>query len=748
MAAAIAENTTLGSLGSKSQGELLDVVDGLRSQGLSQFDISLPQIVVCGDQSSGKSSVLEALSQVKFPTKDGLCTRFATEVILRKKETESVSVSIDPGKSRTPEEHDKLLKFKPTASNLEDFPSLVDMAQKAINSSERASDASTFSDDRLRVEISGPTLPQLTIVDLPGLIHSKTKEQTETDVQLVKTLVQDYMDNPRSIILAVVTAKNDISNQIVLKMAKKLDKHGSRTLGVITKPDTLFAGSDSERKFVDLAKNEDVHFRLGWHAVKNRDFDTKYMTSAQRDDSEHQFFNKGIWRNLPRDIVGIRALRERLSKELLKHISKELPSLIRDIEHEKEECQQRLKRLGQSRNTLHEQRLFLLRISESFQSLIKAATDGHYDNSFFDDTAYSESGYPRRLRAVVQNLNLDFSELIRKTGHRFELVDVRTKAHETEKSQPEVITREEYGEKVRKMMRECRGRELPGLFDPLLVGRLFREQAEPWRALAENHVQEVWKASRRVLELILSTLADEKTCASLKLHVIDPFMGKTLTRLNSKLDDVLELYEKLHAMTYNHYFTETIQKARSEQLKKSMTERFRTAFGASTPNDIHRSVYGVSLEKLVSAMSPSNIVDMELYASSELATCMEAYYKVTLNPRKRKIRYKYASTNRMQAARKVMVDNVASMVIESCLVQSLPTLLTATSMVNMEDELISAIASEDEDAKEERQLANQKLEALEKALQICGQHAGHQPPGMLFSASQLLPETCCEHSKD
>lgn len=114
----LTKNTTLGSLGSKSQGELLDVIDELRSQGLSNLDISPPQIVVCGDQSSGKSSVLEALSQVKFPTKDDLCTRFATEVILRKKETESISVSIDPGKSRSPEEHDKLLNFKPTASSL------------------------------------------------------------------------------------------------------------------------------------------------------------------------------------------------------------------------------------------------------------------------------------------------------------------------------------------------------------------------------------------------------------------------------------------------------------------------------------------------------------------------------------------------------------------------------------------------------------------------------------------------------
>lgn len=72
-----------------------------------------------------------------------------------------------------------------------------------------------FSEDILRVEISGPKQPQLTIVDLPGLIHSHNKHQTEHDVKLVTSLVAKYMKNPRSIILAVVSAKNDFPNQIV-----------------------------------------------------------------------------------------------------------------------------------------------------------------------------------------------------------------------------------------------------------------------------------------------------------------------------------------------------------------------------------------------------------------------------------------------------------------------------------------------------------------------------------------------------
>jgi len=82
------------------------------------------------------------------------------------------------------------------------------------------------------------------------------------------------MKELRSIILAVVSAKNDYANQIVLKLARATDKKGNRTLGVITKPDTLIPSSESEAMYVSLARNQDVEFRLGWHVLKNMDSET------------------------------------------------------------------------------------------------------------------------------------------------------------------------------------------------------------------------------------------------------------------------------------------------------------------------------------------------------------------------------------------------------------------------------------------------------------------------------------------
>ena len=92
-----------------------------------------------------------------------------------------------------------------------------------------------FSADVLRIEISGPTQLHLTIVGLPGLIHSENKLQSAADIQIVQDMVCGYVIG-RGVILAVVSAKSDYADQIVLKLARQVDPRGRRTVGIITHP--------------------------------------------------------------------------------------------------------------------------------------------------------------------------------------------------------------------------------------------------------------------------------------------------------------------------------------------------------------------------------------------------------------------------------------------------------------------------------------------------------------------------------
>lgn len=174
---------------------LLDKIDELRTIGVGGL-VGLPQLIVCGNQSSGKSSVLEAISRVRFPVKSNLCTRFPTEVILRRHPVPRLKVSIEAGSSR----EKRTEQFSPTeATSTSQLESIVEKAKEFMGIG-----AEGFTDDILRVEVSGPDKPELTLVDLPGLYTSHSSSQDQQGIQVVRDITKRYMRNERSIILAVL----------------------------------------------------------------------------------------------------------------------------------------------------------------------------------------------------------------------------------------------------------------------------------------------------------------------------------------------------------------------------------------------------------------------------------------------------------------------------------------------------------------------------------------------------------------
>jgi hypothetical protein len=224
------------------------------------------------------------------------------------------------------------------------------------------SETRVFSTDTLRVELYGPSQPHLTIVDLPGLFRAGNTDQSVDDAATIRRMVRSYMERPRSIILAVVSAKVDFALQEVTELARELDPNGTRTLGLITKPDTLDAGSDSEASYLRTAQNKDMVFRLGWHVLGNRNYDMRDASSSERDEAEEKFFATGIWTSMDPAYLGVKSLKSRLSNVLKDQILRQLPSLLQDVEAGISECRSRQARLGDPRKTVGDQHRYLLRI--------------------------------------------------------------------------------------------------------------------------------------------------------------------------------------------------------------------------------------------------------------------------------------------------------------------------------------------------------------------------------------------------
>lgn len=159
---------------------------------------------------------------------------------------------------------------------------------------------------------------------------------------------------------------------------------------------------------------------------------------------------------------------------MLEQIAVELLSLIDEIEVKSNACRSQLNKLGEFKVILTEQQLYLLRLSQSFQSLTKAAVNGTYNDPFFEN-AKSEFGYQKRIRAVMQNLNLNFADEIARRGHCRKIVDSKDTNHISKDVIP--ISRDKFIDHVQYLMKRTKGRELSRIFNPMIVSDLFVKQS-------------------------------------------------------------------------------------------------------------------------------------------------------------------------------------------------------------------------------------------------------------------------------
>ncbi|RDW79868.1 hypothetical protein BP6252_04506 [Coleophoma cylindrospora] len=742
----------LEGLQSYDQRRVLDVVSQVRKCGL-ESELALPQIVVCGDQSAGKSSVLEALTEIPFPRNDNLCTRFATEIILRRAATTSLTIKVIPDHFRPPAEQATIRLFQKTITDFDELENVMNDAKEVmgLTNAEPEGKPRAFARDILSIEIEGPSRPQLTVVDIPGLIHTSTRGVSTADVDTVMEITDYYISQSRTICLAVVSATNDYANQKILQKVRDVDPQGERTLGIITKPDRLPAGSDSEKSFIELADNQDVFFKLGWHVLKNRGYEDRDSSFEERNLAESNFFRKSNFKQLPADSLGIDALRTRLSDLLFEHIKRELPQLRKELASALKDATTQLNQMGKSRSNTKECRDYLLELSTEFWQICKAAINGHYEGEYFltgMDAKFSacSSSSLRRTRAIVQYTNTAFANVMRTNGYKYKIgrstapnndstphgaqspdeegnlgfeveserddesepednseIDgessVRGKSGAEDSSQNDVpkpvyLNKKRALQWVRDSLIRNRGKELIGNFNPLLIGELFWEQASHWQPMAESHVDSISEICLGFLQILLEDLAPKDVEERLwDIQMLDALRK----RREAAGDELAKIMEDLrnYPINYNHYYTDTIKKSQDERKRALLQDAI--AQSTSTKTAYQVTVTDVDVEKALSMFQGSLDPDMENFSCEQALDCLFAIYKVQ---------------------EKVFVANVTTQVIERHLVRDLEKIFSPIAVNQLTDAEVEAIASEPDSAKRRREFLQSRIAKLEEGREI------------------------------
>ncbi|XP_074213860.1 dynamin-1-like protein isoform X9 [Camelus bactrianus] len=295
--------------------------------------IQLPQIVVVGTQSSGKSSVLESLvGRDLLPRGTGIVTR--RPLILQ-----LVHVSPEDKRKTTGEENDPATwknsrhlskgveaeewgKFLHTKNKL--YTDFDEIRQEIENETERISGNNKgVSPEPIHLKIFSPNVVNLTLVDLPGMTKVPVGDQPK-DIELqIRELILRFISNPNSIILAVTAANTDMATSEALKISREVDPDGRRTLAVITKLDLMDAGTDA----MDVLMGRVIPVKLGIIGVVNRSQldinNKKSVTDSIRD--EYAFLQKKYPSLANRN--GTKYLARTLNRLLMHHIRDCLPEL-------------------------------------------------------------------------------------------------------------------------------------------------------------------------------------------------------------------------------------------------------------------------------------------------------------------------------------------------------------------------------------------------------------------------------------
>ncbi|XP_078088030.1 interferon-induced GTP-binding protein Mx-like [Mustelus asterias] len=228
----------------------INTIDEMRSMGIDK-EFSLPTIAVIGDQSSGKSSVLEMLSDVALPRGNGIVTRCPLELKLKK-----------IGDNRPWKGQISYRDYVKTLDNVYQVEDEILKAQDILT------EVTNISSELISLQVESKNAPDLTLIDLPGIIRVPVGNQPQDVGRMTKELIESYIQRKETIILVVIPCTSDIATTEALAMAQEFDPAGERTLGVLTKPDLIDKGTEED--IIKILDNKVVPLKKGYILVKCR----------------------------------------------------------------------------------------------------------------------------------------------------------------------------------------------------------------------------------------------------------------------------------------------------------------------------------------------------------------------------------------------------------------------------------------------------------------------------------------------
>lgn len=516
---------------------IMDLMDALRAEGVDK-EVDIPVTVVVGDTSSGKSSVMSRLTGLKFPSGEEVTTNFVTEVDMRSSEEESITFSVIlPEVDRTGKVKEG---SKPCRQEI-DSESIDQAFHDAFDLMTARSNQKLMR-DILHIEIRGPDCPSLTVIDLPGLMQAQIDGFSKADMDLTAELVERYIQSPRTIILTIISAANNIVNQKITQMTREVDPHGDRTLGILTKVDTI-TGSANDRQMFDTLSNQKIAFKLGWHALVNTIDGNEQATDPEINEAEKKFFEMPRFSNFKKRDAGIDALRKRVVKVAGRKLVHALPDVERDVKSHLQDAMDRLDTLGDPRTDTKDQQKFLSKLAKAFEAIVKVET--HSPKAGI--AAFKDAPNPN-LRVESNKLQADFAQAMRLRAMSMGFdrnpalpgVMSESNVYRDWAFPTRIMSHTDGVMWVSKEQAASGGSVFPGAIDIQVPAMLLLELSKEWEALTKKHIGRISELCEQGMKRMLTQCTKKDVVTKLITGWIKPALKDETARAQSTLQKLSE----------------------------------------------------------------------------------------------------------------------------------------------------------------------------------------------------------------
>ena len=508
--------------------------------------LSIPSLAIVGDQSAGKSSVLVALSKLPFPRSEGMCTRYAIQVNMRYNpnlENDVLYARIDG--------EDKFNLLYASGSSPSTFPEVIENANKCLLDGKMP-----VSKKVLEVTLSGPNQSPLTLIDLPGYVYSVKDNEDPNLPTVTEEINSRYIEDPRTIILAVMQASVEFENSKILGMAKASDPLGQRTVPIITKVDMMV----SFDRWMSVIRNQSKKMKHGYLVMSNPPKlpGEEDSWEISRHKEHDLFFQPGKWSDIDDSRKGRQAVTTFLSELLFHHISNEMPSFKVEVRDSIQGFKRELEALGTAiadketaRKAVASANLAILRKVDRY---LVADYDPQYIAAYWEKPVPTSSEETDEDGNIIPVKNDEDSHFVRAALHRL--------YHKYRATMMDPALRTVSNAMLEHQISIYKGNDPSGFVSFTTFKNIYNGHYLPaWREVTDAYVSKMRGLFADGLRGLIKHSADGAT-------------GKVVTRIFSQFSRLQEEAIKLEVnnifedeqtpFTLNRQYMETIHKERSK----------------------------------------------------------------------------------------------------------------------------------------------------------------------------------------